>query len=246
MARDAIQKETLRRKLLKRWWALWVIFAVLWLYPVSNVTLRLASIACAVLLGIGCVSFTWTVKWLRWTILVVGTSLAIAIVLPGRTIEETSLRDAYVRSLRRYIGTRYVWGGENSIGIDCSGLVRAALINADFAEGLRTFNPALFRAGIGLWWNDCSARAIGEGYHGQTSFLFEIPSLSDMDYSNLKPGDLAITGDGIHILAYLDQNSWIQADPREHRVVITTIPTNDPWLNSRAQVVRWQQLGSAR
>ncbi|MFN2599036.1 MAG: NlpC/P60 family protein, partial [Pyrinomonadaceae bacterium] len=51
------------------------------------------------------------------------------------------MRRAYIASLESYEGTRYVWGGENSRGIDCSGLVRRGLINADFHEGVVTANP---------------------------------------------------------------------------------------------------------
>ena len=56
-----------------------------------------------------------------------------------------TLRQKYVDSLVRYEGTKYVWDGENRLGIDCSGLVRKGLIDAAVRAGISTWNPRLIR-----------------------------------------------------------------------------------------------------
>ena len=60
------------------------------------------------------------------------------LLLPGRAVDAESLRAEYVRSLQGYRGAVYVWGGENRIGIDCSGIVRCGWIDANLRCGLRT------------------------------------------------------------------------------------------------------------
>jgi hypothetical protein len=53
-----------------------------------------------------------------------------------------------------------------------------------------------------------------------------------MDYSGLLPGDLAVTASGVHILAYLGGDMWIQAEPGIGAVAI---------LNGRHDVNGWFQ-----
>lgn len=233
-----------RRKFWARWLVLLIITIGIAAYPISNAILRATLLCCGLLLWVGLLMIVWPTKWLRFALILLPLLIVVSFVLPGKPPEKRALQGAYIRSLRKYSGTRYIWGGENRLGIDCSGLVRAGLINADFTEALRTCNPALLRAGAALWWNDCSARALGEGYKNQTSYLFEAASLNDANYAQLQPGDLAITGDGIHVLAYLGGTTWIEADPQQHRVVIIDVPTKDPWFSCRAQLVRWRQLDS--
>ena len=67
---------------------------------------------------------------LRWGWLAAAISLAWWFALPGSPIVESELRDAYVQRMKNLIGTKYVWGGESSRGIDCSGLPRKALRDA--------------------------------------------------------------------------------------------------------------------
>ncbi len=63
----------------------------------------------------------------------------------------------YVGNLKRYQGTRYLWGGENFIGIDCSGLIRRAIMDSYRDYGIRTLNGKLLRELLYLWWYDTSA-----------------------------------------------------------------------------------------
>ena len=100
------------------------------------------------------------------------------------------------------------------MGIDCSGLVRSGLIKANYEQGILTFNPRLIREGFSLWWHDCSAKALGEEYRGRTWLLVSARSINEIDYATIMPGDIAVTEDGIHVLAFLRAKLWIEADPR--------------------------------
>ncbi len=68
----------------------------------------------------------------------------------------------YIGCLKRYEGVLYVWGGENAVGNDCSGLIRRGLMDALFLEGAVVQLPGLVRDSIKLWWNDTTARVLGE------------------------------------------------------------------------------------
>jgi hypothetical protein len=56
---------------------------------------------------------------------------------------------------------------------------------------------------------------------------------------------LAVTADGVHVLAYLGQGQWIQADPGVHRVIIEHATTSrSSWFDARVKVRRWKVLDS--
>lgn len=55
------------------------------------------------------------------------------------------------------------------------------------------------------------------------------------------PGDLAVTSNGIHIMAYLGDNRWIEADPGIRRVITVTVPANENnWFRIPVNIVRWK------
>jgi hypothetical protein len=231
-------------KLRWRWFALWPISIALAAYPVSNRILRVTMICCVFLLVAGLLGFFWRVKWLRVTTFALVVLVIICFILPGTQINDDALQASYIRSLKKYEGTRYVWGGENRLGIDCSGLVRVGLIDAEFSEAFRTRNPALLRAGTSLWWHDCSARALGEGFRQFTIPLFNAQTINEIKETRLQPGDLAVTEDGIHVLAYLGEKTWIEADPFPRRVVIVSLPTTNEWFDTPVKLMRWRQFTS--
>jgi len=165
------------------------------------------------------------------------------LIFPGRNYDTEKLRKAYVDTLMNYEGTRYVWGGENKLGIDCSGLVRQGLIYANIKIGILEINPDLIREGILLWWYDCSAKALLDGYRQKTRLLASAQSINELDHSILLLGDIAVTSDGIHVLAFVGDSTWIEADPYEKKTIKVRVPVkNNFWFKVPIHILRWCQL----
>jgi cell wall-associated NlpC family hydrolase len=99
------------------------------------------------------------------------------------------------------------------------------------------------RAALASWWWDASARDLAHGVRGVTVPVAGESSLAKVSASNMQPGDLAITKDGLHMLVYFGNGRWIEADPTLRRVVILD-PSHDdnPWLHSAVLFYRWKQL----
>lgn len=154
----------------------------------------------------------------------------------------TRLAVEYVKALRGYDGVRYVWGGEGFLGMDCSGLVRKGLIRGEFGLGFRTLDGHLIRDAIALWWHDSSALALRDGFRGRTRELFREDGISLAATGRLRAGDLAVTADGVHVMAYLGDHKWIAADPGVGKVVQITLPTENPWFSVPVVFVRWSSL----
>src|SRR5690606_26471369 len=97
-------------------------------------------------------------------------------------------------------------------------------------------------AGFALWWNDCTASVMGEG--GElTKVHAEARSVNEANAAALLPGDLAVTTNGVHVLAYVGDGRWIEADPGVGRVI--TLPVPEPrnaWFNTPVRIVRWRVL----
>ena len=98
--------------------------------PVMDKVYRVSFLAALLGTWLGLLLLVWRRKLLRWGWLAAAISLAWWFALPGSPIVESELRDAYVQRMKNLIGTKYVWGGESSRGIDCSGLPRKALRDA--------------------------------------------------------------------------------------------------------------------
>ena len=224
------------------WLAVLVVTTCIAFFPVGYWAMRACLVASSITLWI------WGVYLLRGRRLCALAGLATGITsgvwlcLPGRPGDPADLQRSYVRCLKRYEGTRYVWGGENRLGIDCSGLVRKGLIIADIKTGLLTLNPQLVRTALDIWWNDCSANALLEGYRGYTIREALAARINDIPVSSLMPGDLAVTAGGAHVLAYLGDKTWIEADPDVMRVITVSTPSDNPWFKLPVQIVRWKQL----
>jgi hypothetical protein len=202
------------------------------------------------LLWLGAIWLWWKKPIIRWTLLGVALAISMAFVLPGREGSPLRLRNRYVSELPHYEGVHYIWGGENGLGIDCSGLVRRALFQAMWKEGLFSLNPSLLRHAALFWWDDASARALSNEYHNQTKRIRTSNALTSEDPSQLSPGDLAITTDGIHVLAYIGNKTWIEADPELRRVIL--LPTansadhSNMWLETPVIIARWQAFDESR
>jgi cell wall-associated NlpC family hydrolase len=212
-------------------------------YPVATAFNRVLAVSLGVVL-IGCTG--WLV---RRSLIALGTlsicliAAAALVLAPGRPLDAGRLRDAYRVELLRYQGCRYVWGGENRLGVDCSGLVRIALVNAMLRQGICTANPNLVRSGLSLWWHDQSAQSLRDGGEGTVVPVVAADSVNAVDYSHLQVGDLAVTASGVHVMAYAGGRLWVEADPIQHRVIAVDAPApNDPWFRTKVRVMRWTAL----
>jgi len=216
---------------------------VIALNPVNSRILKLAFLGCVVGAWIGYTTLAWKHKPLRVAALVLPLLAVIPLILPGGVIDAIELRRNYVRRLAEYEGTKYFWGGEGSRGIDCSGLPRRALRDALLAYGARHFNGRAFRDYVEQWWFDASAKALGEGYRDYTCPVGITGTIQKMDYRDLAPGDLAVTTSGVHVLAYIGDGRWIQADPGFGAVVTLDGRTGDNgWFLIPVTTHRWQLL----
>jgi cell wall-associated NlpC family hydrolase len=194
-----------------------------------------------VLIIAGLTMVLWRQRIGRWVPVAVSGALVLALLAPGRAANRAILRRVYMGELRSYLGVRYVWGGENRLGVDCSGLVRAALIDAHFKEAIRSCNPVLAREGLWLWWHDAAARDLSDITHtALTTRLAFDGKLRDMPPDLLLPGDLAVTSDGSHVLAYAGAGHWIEADPYTQRVIELVPGVDSAWWGIRVTPCRWR------
>lgn len=222
------------------WWLLMLVacgfaFALAW-QPESSGAIKAVLLLCLFTGWAALVALSWSRRKLR-TLVLISPLMLISALLIIPTASPADLRGQYLTELRRFDGTRYVWGGENARGIDCSGLVRASLVTAAWKRG----HPL---DALTLWWFDASAKALGEGYRGWTREITTADSFATLDATRLAPGDLAVTQDGLHVLAYLGEQTWIQADPTPMRTHVDTLG-NAPltgWFLAPIRVVRWRLL----
>ena len=233
------------RSVAKRVW-IWLVIltAIICLYPVEYRITRLALVAGAALVWAGALIGWWQRRALRFTLIGVAALAALAVCLPGRAADPDLLAKDYGRGLRCFRGVRYVWGGEGFLGIDCSGLVRQGMIWGQVYYGLCALNGGPIRQAIDIWWHDCSAMALRDGYRGWTTELFRQDGVANADYTRLKPGDLAVTADGVHVMAYIGNHTWIEADPVAQKVIEVALPTDNQWFKIPVVFVRWKWLSA--
>ncbi len=223
------------------WFALFLLTVALCIFPVTYRIIRIFFLISLPGLWLSAVFVLRKKRAFALSLLSVGFALMIFICLPGFAPYQKELKQAYVEALEKYEGTRYVWGGENRIGIDCSGLVRNGLINANLQQGITTLNPRLIRKAFAMWWYDCSALALRDGYMKFTRPMFKASSVNAITNLSLFAGDIAVTSNGAHVLAYLGNNRWIEADPLVMKTIIVSTPSENIWFNTPVHVLRWSQ-----
>jgi len=213
------------------------------LNPVNNLLLRLAFLCAIGGAWLGALLLLWKWKAVRVALLLLPVSAATVLAFPGKRMDVAGLREEYVARMRGYEGTRYFWGGENARGIDCSGLPRRALRDALWMQGWDQADGELLRMAIGQWWFDSSARALAEGYRGNTRALGGGGTVRDLDLTCLNPGDLAVTVDGVHVMVYVGGTKWIQAEPSIERVVTLDRKSgSSDWFDVPVTMHRWRVL----
>jgi len=226
--------------------AAWVLLALalfaVALWPIRFGALRVCIVAAILFLGALGLWIGWKIRPIRILCFAVLFGAAFFFLAPGRSENTPALRESYVRSLQEYEGATYVWGGETARGLDCSGLVRRGLVDANRRRGLESANPALVRAAFDLWFFDASAKSLGEGDRNRTVFLFDAPNLNSIDPAKLRRGDIAVTQNGVHTLAYIGDQTWIEADPNAWKVISVRAPSKNAWFAMPMKIMRWRQL----
>jgi hypothetical protein len=224
------------------WGAALACFLTIALFPVSNRLTRWASLILIVGIWFGFLGLMWRRRAVRLTLLIV-TVVAVGLIsLPARgRADLLTLRQDYAASLRRYQGVKFSYGGENFRGMDSAGLVRRSLVDTLFYRGLRSFRPELIRYAIWLWWNECSASDLGEGF--LTIHQWDTRSINDLEHVRVRLGDLAVVAGREQVLAYLGDQVWIQADPNVGRVICLAAPSQEnEWFKQRIRIMRWRIL----
>ena len=213
------------------------------LNPVNSKLINLAFLVCAITAWIGLTALTWKFNKFRIALLVAPFLVIIPFALPGFEIDSAELRTDYLKTILEFEGTEYHWGGENSRGIDCSGLPRRALRNALLKYGVRHANGRAFRTYLEHWWFDASAQALAEGYRNYTTPIHIIGTINTIDYDILAPGDMAVTTTGVHVVVYAGDGKWIQADPGVGTVSLHDGQNSEnTWLFMPITMHRWQIL----
>lgn len=222
-------------------WGAAVAAVLIW-RPLHDGIMRYGLVVALLVGWIGLLVFAWSSKKGRIAAMALPLILALPFVLPARNLDQGKLRQDYLDGMRSYGGTTYLWGGESGRGIDCSGLPRRALRNALRNQAL-TGNGTAARLWMEHWWFDTSAKAMKEHYRDFTRSTGVSGRMTKLDLPKIEAGDLAVTDNGRHVMIYLGDQAWIQADPGAGKVIVATPGRDDnPWFDSQVSLHRWAEL----
>lgn len=223
--------------------ALIITTFLLFINPINRKSTNLLLIISLVVLWCYILFLNRKNKITKLTLIILTIILFSLLNLNGPDVDKEIIRSEYIKSLKKYEGAKYLWGGETSLGIDCSGLVRRGLIDTYIRIGIINISPQYIRKGFYLWFNDLSAEALGNEYNNHTMLLLSNQTLNSTDYSKLKAGDIMVTANGVHTMVYIGNQEWIQADPTKHKVIIVKAPDkNNSWYKVPSNILRWSDL----
>jgi len=230
--------------------SLWLlaISAVVMVASYTDPAVRLLYLVTLLWLGFTGIVYCWkpfvTHPWLRYAVTAIVLLLAGWFIFGGRPVNREHLRQAYLARLRSFTGAHYLWGGEGHVAIDCSGLARTALWEAMLTTGIAEHNPRLLGPQCwSFWWHDVGSHALEDGTHGYTRVIGHAIRLGGYHNAELRPGDVAIASH-VHVLIYLGDDRWIEANPEDGKVVINPATENSTrgYFNVPVTLVRWRML----
>src|SRR5262245_5411241 len=131
--------------LISIWVLLWLALFLNISSPIVNTVKKATLVICVIGIWVVGAAILWNKKAARLVILAIGIIPMLFLSMPGYRYDKALLRQEYVNELSKYENVNYVWGGEKRSGIDCSGLIRAGLINANIRQGIIRLNPRLVR-----------------------------------------------------------------------------------------------------
>jgi len=227
------------------WISLLVIVITMLIFPIGIGILRLGIIFGFILLWSIGIGLFWEKIYLRVIFLSIAMLVAIITIIPGHNANPKQLQEEYIHSLLGYENVRYIWGGENKLGIDCSGLVREGFVSANIKVGIKTLNPRLIRRAFFVWWYDCSADALGKNYKEMTTLVLKANSMDELDYSNIKPGDIIVAAKGFHTFAYIGDKVWLEANPDNGKTLKKSSEVKaKEWKGVPLKIVLWSELNN--
>lgn len=201
--------------------SLLALLAIIFIYPVRTTSTRLAII----LLALFPYAYLHIILWRKHHVgkVLLGLSAVILIwALSSYQLKQIN-PSHFIKHLQSFEDTKYVWGGETAWGIDCSGLIRQAMVHSYLSSGR-------IGSAFQVWFFDCPAKNFAVQYKDLFAAVVDSGTINTLDHSLLKPGAIAVTKSGLHILAYLGNEQWIQASPNDKKVISKHHLAEDLWF----------------
>lgn len=210
-------------------------------YPINNIITRIVLLtAIFVIIMILFVMF-YRYKFFFLLYLYIVSFLFFFIVLGTKTTIWENFNEDYIQNLLTYNDVNYVLWWEWLFGMDCSWLVRHAMVISLIKEWIRNYNWYDIMKWFKLWWSDFDVDAMLSNEYNRFIDIWVADSINKINHEFIKPWDLAII-DWVHVMAYVWGRQWIQADPEIWKVIVLKTPTSNKWFNLSVKIIRWNDL----